>query len=91
LLIYDILARYPWWRRHVWVDISVTGRMLANGPFAEHFAFVLRKVGTDRVLFGSDYPLDEPLAAVQAVTQLGFTDAEQAAILHDNAAALLRD
>jgi predicted TIM-barrel fold metal-dependent hydrolase len=89
LLIYDILARYPRWRRNVWVDISVTGRLLAGSPFAEHFAWVLRKLGTDRVLFGSDYPLDHPLAAASAVAELGFTDAEQAAILHDNAASLV--
>jgi predicted TIM-barrel fold metal-dependent hydrolase len=91
LLVYDILARYPWWGRNVWIDISATGLMLAGGPFAEQFAWVLRKVGTDRVVFGSDYPLDEPLAAAGAVAALGFTDAEQAAILHDNAAALLSD
>ncbi len=91
LLVYDILARYPWWRRNVWIDISATGPMLAGGPFAEQFAWVMRKVGTDRVVFGSDYPLDDPLAAVRAVTELGFTDEEQAAILHDNAAALLSD
>jgi predicted TIM-barrel fold metal-dependent hydrolase len=51
--------------------------------------WVLRKVGVNRVVFGSDYPVDDPLTAVRAVTELGFTDAEQAAILHDNAAALL--
>jgi predicted TIM-barrel fold metal-dependent hydrolase len=89
LLVYDILRRYPGWRRNVWVDISVTGPMLAGGPFAEQFAWVLRKIGTDRVLFGSDYPLDDPQAAARAVAGLGFTDEEQAAILHDNAAALL--
>jgi predicted TIM-barrel fold metal-dependent hydrolase len=89
LLIYDILARYPGWGRNVWVDISVTGPMLAGGPFAEQFTWVLRKVGVDRVVFGSDYPLDDPLPAVRAVAKLGFTDEEQAAILHDNAAALL--
>ena len=43
----------------------------------------------DRVVFGSDYPVDHPLDAIRAVVELGFTDAEQAAILHDNAAALL--
>jgi hypothetical protein len=91
LLLYDILERYPGWRRNVWVDISVTGPMLAGGPFAEQFAWVLRKLGVDRVLFGSDYPLDDPLTAVRAVAGLGFTDEEQAAILHDNAAALLND
>jgi predicted TIM-barrel fold metal-dependent hydrolase len=89
LLVYDIVARYPQWRHNVWIDISVTGPMLAGGPFAEQFAWVLRKVGVDRVIFGSDYPLDDPLTAARAVAELGFTDDEQAAILHDNADALL--
>jgi predicted TIM-barrel fold metal-dependent hydrolase len=91
LLVYDVLARYPWWGRNVWIDISVTGAMLAGSPFAEQLAWVLRKVGIDRVIFGSDYPVDDPLAAVRAVAELGFTDDEQAAILHDNANALLKD
>ena len=91
LLVYDILARYPWWRRRVWFDISATGPLLAGGPFADQFTWVLRKIGIDRVVFGSDYPLDDPLAAIRAVAALGFTDDEQAAILHDNAAALLAD
>ena len=89
LLFYDILDRYPGWRRNVWIDISVTSPMLAGSPFAEQFTWVLRKVGTDRVVFGSDYPVDDPVAAIAAVAKLGFTDEEQAAILHDNAAALL--
>ena len=75
----------------MWIDISVTGTMLAGSPFAEQFAWVLRKVGVDRVVFGSDYPVDDPLTAVRAVAELGFTDEEQAAILHDNADALLND
>ena len=91
LLLYDILSRYPDWRRNVWVDISVTGPLLAGGPFAEQFAWVLRKFGIDRVIFGSDYPIDDPLTALGAVGSYGFSDEEQAAILHDNAAALLND
>jgi uncharacterized protein len=89
LLVYDIVGRYPWWGRNVWIDISVTGLLFAGGPFAEQFTWVMRKIGTDRVVFGSDFPLDDPLKAARAVAELGFTDAEQAAILHDNAAALL--
>ena len=90
LLVYDVLARYPWWTRRVWIDISATGLMLAGSPFAEQFAWVLRKVGTDRVVFGSDFPLDDPQHAAAAVSRLGFTDEEQQATLHDNAAGLLR-
>jgi predicted TIM-barrel fold metal-dependent hydrolase len=89
LLLYDILARFPGWQRNVWVDISITAPMLAGGPYAEQFAWVLRKLGIDRVIFGSDYPVDDPLMALRAVAALGFTDDEQAAILYDNAAALL--
>ena len=89
LLVYDVIGRYPWWGRNVWIDISVTGAMLAGGPFTEQFLWVLRKVGVDRVIFGSDYPVDDPLAALRAVAELGFTDEEQAAVLHDNADALL--
>jgi uncharacterized protein len=89
LLVYDIVGRYPRWQRNVWIDISVTGLMLAGSPFADQFIWVLRRVGTDRVIFGSDYPLDDPPTAARAVADLGFTVAEQAAILHDNAESLL--
>ena len=39
--------------------------------------------------YESDYPLDDPMTAARAVADLGFTVAEQAAILHDNAESLL--
>ncbi len=90
LLIYEILARYPWWPRRIWIDISATALLVAGGPFAEQFAWVLRKVGTDRIVFGSDFPIDDPVQAAEAVAGYGFTDAEQQAILHDNAAELLK-
>jgi predicted TIM-barrel fold metal-dependent hydrolase len=41
------------------------------------------------VLFGSDYPLDDPRLALDAERSLGSDDNELRAILHDNAAALL--
>ncbi len=89
LLVYEILARYPFWPRRVWIDISATASLLEGGPYAEQFVWVLRKVGVDRVLFGSDYPLDDPRVAVAAVSRLGFDDAELSAVFHDNAARLL--
>ena len=75
--------------RNVWVDISVVAAMMAGGPYAEQLAWVLCKAGTDRTLFGSDYPLDRPRAALGAVASPGFTADELDAILYGNAAALL--
>jgi predicted TIM-barrel fold metal-dependent hydrolase len=88
LLVYEILARYPWWKRNVWIDLSATGPLLARSPFAEQFAWVLRQVGVDRLLFGSDYPLDDPTTAVAAIAGLGFSRAELRRIFYTNAARL---
>jgi uncharacterized protein len=89
LLAYSQLNRYPWWQRRVWVDISATVSLLAGGPYAEQFLWTLRKAGIDRVMFGSNYPVDDPLEAIEAATRIGFTDAELRSVMHDNAAELL--
>ena len=88
LLVYEVLARYDWWRRNVWVDLSATGPLLSASPFREQFVWVLRKVGVDRLLFGSDYPLDQPRHAVEAIAGLGFTPQELSKIFYANAARL---
>jgi uncharacterized protein len=90
LIVYSQLTRYTWWQRRVWVDISATVSMLADGPFADQFGWILRRIGIDRVLFGSNYPVDGPLEAIRATKNLGFTDAELQAVMHDNAAELLK-
>lgn len=88
LLVYDVLARYPWWRRNVWVDLSATAALLAGSPYAESFHWVLGKIGVDRLLFGSDYPLDDPTRAVDAVATLGFSRRELDQVFYHNAADL---
>jgi predicted TIM-barrel fold metal-dependent hydrolase len=88
LLVYEILARYDWWSRNVWIDLSATGPLLAKSPFAAQFEWVLRKVGVDRLLFGSDYPLDDPVSAVDAIASMRFSDSELRRIFYANAARL---
>ena len=90
MLVFHVLGLYPEYARNVWFDISATATMFAGGPYAPHLAWVLRKLGTDRVLFGSDYPMaSAPAEAIAAVRTLGFDDAEERRILHDNAKELL--
>jgi hypothetical protein len=88
LLVYDILSRYDWWGRNVWVDLSATGPLFAASPFREQFAWVVRRVGVDRLLFGSDYPLDEPWHAVAAIASLGFAPSELRRVFYTNAVEL---
>ena len=88
LLVYDTLARYEFWKRNVWIDLSATGPLLAGGPFAEQFVWVLRKAGVDRLLFGSDYPLDPPRPAIDAIDRLGFTRKELERVFYRNAVEL---
>jgi predicted TIM-barrel fold metal-dependent hydrolase len=80
---------FPWWPRNVWVDLSATAHFFVGSPYQEQLVWVIRKVGTDRALFGSDYPVDTPAHALEDVRRLGFTAEEQQRVLYQNAADLL--
>jgi uncharacterized protein len=88
LIVYEVLSRYDWWRRNVWVDLSAAGPLFATSPYREQFVWVLRHVGVDRLLFGSDYPLDDPGPAAEAVAGLGFTGSELSRVFYRNAMEL---
>lgn len=46
-------------------------------------------LGPEKVLFGSDYPWEDPGRAAQIIRGLGLDESEQQAIFHRNAASLL--
>jgi len=74
---------------NVWYDLSVTVHIYAGSPYQEQFEWVLRQIGTDRVLFGSDDPAVSPQQALEAFYKLNLTDEEKHAILYKNAMLLL--
>jgi len=90
VLVFRLLELYPFYPRNVWFDLSAVAPLYVDSPYAAQLRFVCRSVGTDRVLFGSDFPLTGLDAALRAVRRLGFTRQEEQAILHDNAEALFR-
>jgi predicted TIM-barrel fold metal-dependent hydrolase len=89
VMLFASARRFPWYANNVWFDLSVVAELYADSPFEDELVFVCRRVGVDRVLFGSDFPVTTPERALDRVRALGFTTDEQRAILHDNAAALL--
>jgi predicted TIM-barrel fold metal-dependent hydrolase len=74
----------------------ISGTGLTGGPVPESTpslsdddaAAAIRKVGVDRVLFGSDYPWFDPVLDADRIQGLPLTTAERRALLHDNAAHL---
>jgi uncharacterized protein len=50
---------------------------------------VIEKHGTDRVVFGSDWPMTEPAAEIAAVRNLGLDPDAEAGVLGNNLARLL--
>ena len=73
---------------NVWFDISAIANTYAGSPVQAELVWTIRKVGTDRVLFGTDWPVYTPSETISAVRQLGLTKAEEKLIFHDNAARL---
>ena len=68
------------------------GEYLVEAPDAltdAEFISLVRTIGTDRVLFGSDYPFLHPEWGVRRILSLDLTDEEKGAILGGNAARIL--
>jgi uncharacterized protein len=57
---------------------------------ADAFVDLIRSVGVERVMFGSDYPWYDPIETLELLTALpGLSDGERDAIAGQNAAAIL--
>ncbi|MCY1018139.1 amidohydrolase family protein [Pyxidicoccus sp. MSG2] len=89
MALFAMMQGYSWYQRNVWFDLSAVARFYAGSPYADELVWLVRKLGVDRVLFGSDWPVDTPEQAAAAVHQLGFTAEEEAQLFHGTAASLL--
>jgi uncharacterized protein len=75
--------------RNVWFDTSAIAVTYADTPMRAELVATMRKIGMDRIIFGSDWPVYTPTEALAAVHQLGLTAAEEKKVFHDNIAALV--
>jgi len=51
---------------------------------------VFRKIGIDRILFGTDMPALEPIPQLEQMLRMPFTDDEKQMIFSENAKRILR-
>lgn len=74
------MKKYP----NLYLDLSGTG-LFRYGMLA----YGVHKIGAERFLFGTDYPICNPRMYVQAVLQEKLTDSELELIFHKNAERIL--
>ncbi len=74
---------------NIFFDISAMVALVADSPMKEEFVWTMRSVGTERILFGSDFPQFSVAQNLEALGQLGLTAEEKEQILYGNARALL--
>jgi len=65
---------------------TVNGTDISPAISDEEAAAAFRKVGTNRVMFGSDYPWFDPALDAARIERLPLSDAEKRAVHHENAA-----
>ena len=85
-----ILKKYPFYKHNIWVDLSAVAIELVDSPYREQLLWTLKGVGTNRILFGSDYPIYSPKEAIESIKRLGFNKLELEQIFHTNAQRLLK-
>ncbi len=78
---------------NLYVDLSLSLLYFRGTPFEDQFMFVLKSMGANRLIYGSDHPQD-PLAVTFAMaktilTEHGFTTEEQEQIFGGTVLSLL--
>ena len=72
-------------KEDIYMDTSSTSRKLAS----EEIRRIIRKHDTQKILFGTDYPIERHDEALANFERLGLTDEETENILYNNAHRLL--
>jgi len=84
-----VQAQNPGLLSNVWYDLSATVNIYADSPYKSQLEWVIRNIGVDRVLFGSDNPVASLSEALNAFYKLDFNETEREKILYKNAVELL--
>lgn len=88
--LHMVMSYNPGMFSNLWFDLSATIKIYVGSPYQEQLEWVIRNVGTDRILFGSDDPAVSLKDALEAFYKLDLTDRERDQILYQNAKDLLR-
>ncbi len=77
---------------NLYLDTSecVSDAMGGNGLSDDHIVELIRAIGPDHVLFGSDFPVYDPAIVIDKIVGYPFTDEEKRLILGENCVRLFK-
>jgi uncharacterized protein len=78
----ELAADFP--SVHADISLRLSGMDRPGGPSSAETVEAIRNIGTDRVLFGTNYPFANPLRYVRTFEQLPLSDAERSSIAFEN-------
>lgn len=78
------------YKTDVYFDLSSAISVFFNSPFQDQFRFVTQNLGSDRLLFGSNYPVYSQRKTLEHVKGFGYPKDWVPKILGENAAKLLK-
>ena len=70
----------------MFIDTAMSAELEEAGEFEE----IIGRFGTNRVLYGSDFPYGTQKAAIARIKDSSFTDSEKEDMLWRNAAKILK-
>jgi len=86
--VFDLVEQYP----NVCLDTStaICGSPSYAAPPADEAVKLIRRIGVDRVMFGTDWPWFDPGRDLEFLRTLDLSEGERRAILGENAVRILK-
>lgn len=75
---------------NVYFDVSSTAVMFRRSPYSKQIKWIIEQMGTDRVVFGSNYPTYQLVDALSAFDDLGLSFEESQHVLGKTIVELLK-
>lgn len=74
---------------NVYFDISASINIYADSPLEDEYTWIIRSIGVDKILFGTDFPTFSLTQTLESFNELDLTNDERKKILYKNAKRLL--
>jgi len=75
--------------QNLYIDMSGTIGAFYKSPLWESFRWVMKQIGAEHLVFGSDFPAMDIGITLEAIHKLGFSSTEEQLILRENMARIL--